>query len=52
MGPGEQKNRLNRFHFLNMNMKGIPNNNKHNINAIYIFTMSLRALKGRGNPLR
>jgi len=21
-----------------------------NINAIYIFTMSLRALKGRGNP--
>jgi len=22
-----------------------------NINATYIFTMSLRALKGRGNPL-
>jgi hypothetical protein len=33
-----------------MNMEGIPDNNKPNINAIYIFTMSLRALKGRGNP--
>ena len=50
MGPREQENRLSLFSFLNMKMRGIPDNNKPNINAIYIFTMSLRALKGRVNP--
>ena len=33
-------------------MRGIPDNNKPNISAIYIFIMSLRALKGRGNLIQ
>ena len=50
MGLREQENRLILFSFLNIKMREIPDNNMPNINAIYIFTMSLRALKGRGNP--
>ncbi len=50
MGPREQENRLSLFSFLNMKIRGIPDNNMPNINAIYIFTLSLRALTGRGNP--
>ncbi len=32
-----------------MKMKEIPDNNKPNINAIYIFTLSLRGAERRGN---